>query len=118
MSRDEQIKVGCIIVKDENILSMGYNGTPSGMDNKMRDEEGNSLPHVVHSEQNALMKLAKGGGNAEGSTLYTTHSPCWTCAKLIIQAGIRRVVYRRVYDVPAVDFLINSGVHVESIWNG
>ena len=105
MSHDTRYKVGCVIVKDGQILSQGWNGMPSGMPNQMRDSKGKTNPEVIHSEANALMKLAKHGGNCKGATIYCTHSPCWGCAKLLLQAGIKRIVYKTTYDRDALEFL-------------
>ena len=104
MSHDEAYKVGSIIVKDGQILSQGWNGMPSGMDNSTRID-GFTRPEVIHSEANALMKLAKHGGNCNGATIYCTYSPCWGCAKLILQSGIIRLVYDKVYDEKSLEFL-------------
>jgi len=112
-SRDKIHKVGCIVVKDNNIISMGYNGTPTGMSNEMRDEHGKTLPTVLHSEENALMKLAKTGGSSDDATLYCTHNPCWGCSRLIIQAGITRVVYSIVYDESSLALLKEAGIQVQ-----
>ena len=105
MSHDNKYKVGSIIVKDGQILSQGWNGMPSGMPNDMRWGDGKTKPHVIHSEANALMKLAKHGGNCNGATIYCTYSPCWGCAGLILQAGISRIVYDKIYDNEALEFI-------------
>jgi len=104
LSYCERKKVGCIIVKGNNILSMGYNGTPTGMDNECEDiryKKGTPYAstcwYVLHAESNAIAKVANSTNNCFGSTLYTTMSPCRECAKLIIQAGIQRVVYKELY---------------------
>lgn len=110
-SYDAVYQVGCVIVKDRNIISMGWNGTPSGCCNETR-EDGITKPEVVHSEANALTKLARSGGNSDGAVLYCTHSPCWECAKLILQSGIIRVVYRTVYDADAIVWLEKQGVDI------
>ena len=110
MSHDSEIKVGSIIVKDDNIISMGWNGMPSGMDNNTRSHTGCTNKEVIHSEMNALMKLAKTGGSCNGATLYTTHSPCWECAKLLLQAGISRVVFTYQYDETATIFLLERDI--------
>jgi dCMP deaminase len=86
-------RVGALIVKEEMIISDGYNGTPSGFENVCEDEAGRTRPHVLHAEANAITKVAKSHNSSRGATLYVTSSPCVECAKLIIQAGIRRVVY-------------------------
>lgn len=90
-------KVGCLIVKDRQIISDGYNGTPSGFSNECEDCNNNTLPTVLHAEANAITKIAKSTNSAEGATLYVTLSPCFDCAKLIIQAGIKRIVYSETY---------------------
>ncbi len=100
LSKANRRKVGCIIVKDRQIISDGYNGTPSGMDNECEYEfEGKLItkPLVLHAESNALMKLAKSNNSSNGATIYLSLSPCFDCAKLIVQAGIKRVVYRETY---------------------
>ena len=89
----ERRQVGALIVKDKMIISDGYNGTPSGFENICEDETGKTKPYVLHAEANAITKVAKSNNSSEGSTLYVTSSPCIECAKLIIQSGIRRVVY-------------------------
>ena len=86
-------KVGALIVKDKMIISDGYNGTPSGFENVCEDENGKTKPYVLHAEANAITKLAKSANNGDGATLYITAMPCIECSKLIIQAGIKRVVY-------------------------
>ena len=93
----ERRKVGAIVVKDKTILSDGYNGTPSGFENVCEDENNLTKPYVLHAEANAITKLARSNNNSEGATLYVTASPCIECAKLIIQAGIKRVVYAEKY---------------------
>jgi dCMP deaminase len=89
-------KVGAVLVKEGNIIAFGYNGTPSGMDNCCEKEDV-TLPHVIHAEVNAILKAAKTGAAVEGSTLYLTLSPCLDCSKLILQAGVKRVVYLETY---------------------
>lgn len=100
LSKAKRKKVGCLVVKDGQIISDGYNGTPSGMDNECEYEYNGKLitkPVVLHAESNALMKLAKSNNNSNGATIYLSISPCFDCSKLIIQAGITRVVYREKY---------------------
>ena len=94
-------KVGALIVKDKRIISDGYNGTRSGFENVCEDEDGLTKPYVLHAEANAITKIARSGNNSDGATLYVTDEPCIECAKLIIQAGIRRVVYMREYRLHA-----------------
>jgi dCMP deaminase len=90
-------QVGSLIVKDKMIISDGYNGTPSGFENICEDEDGATKPYVLHAEANAITKIACSNNNSKNSTLYVTASPCIECAKLIIQAGIKRVVYSEKY---------------------
>lgn len=107
-------QVGALVVKDKMIISDGYNGTPSGFENICEDESGVTKPYVLHAEANAITKLARSGNNSEGSTLYVTASPCIECAKLIIQAGIRRVVYAEKYRLTdGIDLLTRAGIEVE-----
>ena len=90
-------QVGALVVKDKMIISDGYNGTPSGFENVCEDDHAVTKPYVLHAEANAITKLARSSNNSDGSTLYVTASPCIECAKLIIQAGIKRVVYGEQY---------------------
>lgn len=90
-------KVGALIVKDKMIISDGYNGTPSGFENICEDEDGKTKPYVLHAEANAITKVAKSSNSSEGATLYVTASPCIECAKLIIQSGIKQVVFSDMY---------------------
>ena len=89
--------VGALVVKDKLIISDGYNGTPSGFENVCEDAHNVTKPYVLHAEANAITKLARSSNNSDGSTLYVTASPCLECSKLIIQSGIRRVVYGEEY---------------------
>ena len=107
-------QVGALLVKDRMIISDGYNGTPSGFENQCEDENGVTKPYVLHAEANAITKVAKSGNSSEGATLYVTASPCIECSKLIIQAGIKRVVYRDEYRLTdGIDLLRKAGVIVE-----
>lgn len=112
-------KVGAIIVKDKMIISDGYNGTPAGFENVCEDENGITKPYVLHAEANAITKVARSNNSSEGATLYVTASPCVECAKLIIQAGIKRVVFNELYRITdGIDLLVRAGiecVHIESI---
>lgn len=109
-------QVGALIVKDRMIISDGYNGTPSGFENICEDENGVTKPYVLHAEANAITKVAKSGNSSRGATLYVTASPCLECAKLIIQAGITRVVYRDEYRLTdGVDLLKKAGIEVEKV---
>ena len=106
-------KVGALVVKDKMIISDGYNGTPSGFDNVCEDSSDLTLPYVLHAEANAITKLARSSNNSDGSTLYVTASPCIECAKLIIQAGIKRVVYAEKYRLEdGVALLQRAGIEV------
>ncbi|MDL2262605.1 dCMP deaminase family protein [Bacteroidales bacterium OttesenSCG-928-I21] len=93
-------QVGALLVKDKMIISDGYNGTPSGFENICEDENEITKPYVLHAEANAITKVAKSNNSSEGATLYVTASPCIECAKLIIQSGIKRVVYGESYRLP------------------
>lgn len=109
-------QVGALLVKDRMIISDGYNGTPSGFENNCEDGDGITKPYVLHAEANAITKVAKSGNSAEGSTLYVTASPCVECAKLIIQSGIRRVVYSDEYRLTdGIDLLKRAGIEVDQI---
>ena len=106
-------QVGALIVKDKMIISDCYNGTPSGFENICEDENDVTFPYVLHAEANAITKIARSGNNSQDSTLYVTDSPCIECAKLIIQAGIKRVVYKRAYRLTdGVDLLLKAGIEV------
>ena len=108
-------KVGALLVKDRMIISDGYNGTPSGFEN-VCEEDGVTKPYVLHAEANAITKVAKSGNSSDGATLYVTASPCLECSKLIIQSGIKRVVYRDEYRLTdGVDLLRRAGVEVEKV---
>lgn len=109
-------QVGALIVKNKMIISDGYNGTPSGFPNVCEGEDGLTLPYVLHAEANAITKIARSGNNSDGATLYVTDSPCIECAKLIIQAGIVRVVYARSYRLTeGIDLLKRAGIEVVHI---
>jgi len=106
-------QVGALIVKHRMIISDGYNGTPSGFENECEDENHRSKPYVLHAEANAITKVAKSNNSSEGATLYITASPCMDCAKLIIQAGIIRVVYADEYRIfDGIELLEKAGIEV------
>ena len=106
-------QVGALVVKDKMIISDGYNGTPSGFENVCEDENNLTKPYVLHAEANAITKLARSSNNSDGSTLYVTASPCIECAKLIIQAGIKRVVYGEKYRLEdGINLLKRAGIEV------
>ncbi len=116
LSHCSRKKVGAIIVKDDAIISDGYNGTPSGFDNCCENDLGETHWYVLHAEANAILKVAKSTNNCSGATLYLTHSPCKDCSKLILQSGIKRLVFRDKYrDTAGIDFLIAAGLEVEQI---
>lgn len=107
-------QVGALLVKDKMIISDGYNGTPTGFENDCETPENTSKTYVLHAEANALTKVAKSNNSSEGSTLYVTASPCIECAKLIIQSGIKRVVYAEEYRITdGIDLLKRAGIIVE-----
>ena len=107
-------RVGALVGIEKMIISDGYNGTPSGFENICEDENGITKPYVLHAEANAITKLARSGNNSDGSTLYVTASPCIECAKLIIQAGIKRVVYGEKYRLTeGIDLLRRANIEVE-----
>ncbi|MDR2806408.1 MAG: dCMP deaminase family protein [Dysgonamonadaceae bacterium] len=106
-------KVGALIVKEKMIISDGYNGTPSGFENQCEDENGVTKPYVLHAEANAITKIACSNNNSKGATLYVTASPCIECAKLIIQSGIKRVVYSEQYRLTeGIDLLKQANIEV------
>lgn len=118
LSHCERKQVGALIVKDSMIISDGYNGTPTGFDNNCEDEENKTQWYVLHAEANAIMKVAKSTNNSKGATLYITLSPCRECSKLVLQSGIKRVVYLKAYkDGSGLEFLEKAGVEVEQITN-
>ncbi len=112
-------KVGCLLVKDKMIISDGFNGTPAGFENVCEDENGVTRPYVLHAEANAITKVARSNNSSQDATLYITASPCLECAKLIIQAGIRRVVFNDLYRLSdGIDLLSRAGiecVHIENL---
>nr|WP_276894559.1 dCMP deaminase family protein [Hallella bergensis] len=106
-------QVGALVVKNKMIISDGYNGTPSGFENVCEDDNDLTKPYVLHAEANAITKLARSHNNSEGATLYVTASPCIECAKLIIQAGIKRVVYGENYRLDdGICLLRRAGIEV------
>lgn len=106
-------RVGALLVKDNMIISDGFNGTPSSFPNICEDEQGVTRPYVLHAEANAITKVARSNNSSEGSTLYVTTAPCMECSKLIIQAGIRRVVYTEEYRITdGLTLLRDAGIEV------
>lgn len=109
-------QVGALVVKNKMIISDGYNGTPSGFENVCEDDNNVTKPYVLHAEANAITKLARSNNNSDGSTLYVTASPCIECAKLIIQSGIKRVVYGEKYRLEdGIDLLRRANIEVNYI---
>jgi dCMP deaminase len=124
LSHARRLHVGAIVVKDDRIISIGYNGMPAGWDNNCEDELHQPVgrvnlvtkPEVLHAETNAIAKLAKSNESGMGATMFITHAPCLDCAKLIYQSGISSVLYRNAYrDTSGVTFLEKSGIQVEQI---
>ncbi len=114
----ERRKVGALLVKNKMIISDGYNGTPSGFENKCEDENNVSKAYVLHAEANAISKIARSHNSSDGATLYVTASPCIECSKLIIQSGIKRVVYGEQYRImDGVELLQRAGIIVEFLEN-
>jgi dCMP deaminase len=106
-------KVGALIVKNKMIISDGYNGTPSGFENVCEDESGVTKPYVMHAEANAITKIARSNNSSEGATMYVTASPCIECAKLIVQSGIKRVIYSEKYRlIDGLELLQRAGIEV------
>lgn len=109
----ERRQVGALMVKNQMIISDGFNGTPSGFENHCEDDNNTSLPYVLHAEANAITKVARSNNSSEGATLYVTTSPCMECAKLIIQSGIQRVVYGEKYRITdGIDLLKRAGIEL------
>lgn len=112
-SHCKRMQVGCLIVKNKSIISDGYNGSPSGFSNICESEHNETLPYVLHAEANAITKLARGTQSSNNSTLYVTLSPCFECSKLIIQSGIKRVLFSEVYRKPeSIAFLAEAGIEI------
>ncbi|GAB5538367.1 MAG: dCMP deaminase family protein [Salibacteraceae bacterium] len=116
LSHCNRKQVGAIIVKDATIIADGYNGTPTGFENKCEDENGETKWYVLHAEANAILKVARSSNKANGATLYLTNSPCKDCSKLVLQAGIKRLVYIDQYkDSSGLDFLKKAGLELKQI---
>jgi dCMP deaminase len=115
-SHCKRMQVGCLMVKNKSIISDGYNGSPSGFPNQCEDDSNTTLPYVLHAEANAITKLAKSTNSSDGSTVYITASPCFECSKLIIQSGIKRVVFKEIYrKTESLNFLYEAGIEVVRI---
>ena len=116
LSYCKRSQVGAIIVKNNMIISDGFNGTPFGFDNNCEDSDGNTIWYVLHAEANAILKVAKSTNSCKDATLYLTLSPCKECAKLIHQSGIKRLVYLKNYkDITGLQFLEKAGVKIDHI---
>lgn len=116
-STAERLNVGCVLVKDHRIISIGYNGMPSGWTNECEDESGKTKPEVIHAEANAVAKLARSNESGEGSVAFITHAPCLSCAKMLYSAGVSEVVYSQSYkETEGVDFLETCGIHVSQYY--
>lgn len=119
LSHCKRKQVGALIVKDRMIISDGYNGTPSGFENRCEDDDGNTKWFVLHAEANAILKLASSTQSAKDATLYLTLSPCKECSKLILQAGIKKLVYMDDYkDNDGIAFLKNHGIEILQVTDG
>lgn len=112
LSSAKRAQVGCIIVKNTHIISEGYNGTPIGFSNVCEDSAFKTLPEVLHAESNAITKLARSTASSDGATIYVTLAPCYECSKLIIQSGIKRVVFYKNYHSDGISLLRKAGVEV------
>lgn len=109
-------QVGALLVKNQMIISDGYNGTPSGFENVCEDEDNKTKPYVLHAEANAITKVAKSGNSSDGATLYVTSSPCLECSKLIIQAGIKRVVFTESYRLEdGINLLKRANIEIKQV---
>jgi dCMP deaminase len=116
LSHAKRLKVGAIVVKDDRIISIGYNGTPSGWDNVCEDENYRTIPEVIHAEANAIAKLAKSQESGEDSTMFITHAPCVDCSKLIYSSGVKKIYFKNYYRDPSgLEFLKKCGVEVEQV---
>lgn len=118
LSHCNRAQVGSLIVKNNMIISDGFNGSPTGLNNDCEDANNDTYWYVIHSEANAILKCAKNGSSSDGATIYLTHSPCKDCAKMIYQSGIKRLVYNKNYrDNSGIEFLKDSGVEITFLDN-
>jgi dCMP deaminase len=116
LSTAKRLQVGCVVVKDNTIIGIGYNGMPSGWDNVCEDENYKTKPEVLHAETNCLAKIARSTNSSEGAHLFVTHSPCIDCAKIIHQSGINSVYYRNTYrSEDGLKFLLRCNINVEKV---
>lgn len=118
-STAERLKVGCVLVKDHRIISIGYNGMPSGWTNVCEDDENHTKPEVIHAEANAVAKLARSNESGEGSVAFITHAPCISCAKMLYSAGVSEVIYSQGYrNTEGVNFLVECEIPVSQLVKG
>lgn len=116
LSHCQRRRVGCVIVKNDTPIAIGYNGTPAGDNNCCEDDSGYTKPTVIHAEDNALRKLSRSTESAEGSTMFVTTAPCIICAPRIVDAGISKVYYSEMYrNADGIQYLLNHGVEVEQL---
>jgi len=116
LSTAKRLQVGCVVVKDNTIIGIGYNGMPSGWDNVCEDENNKTRPEVLHAETNAIAKIARSTNSSEDATLFVTHAPCIDCAKIIHQSGINSVYYRNTYrSEDGLKFLLRCNINVEKV---
>jgi dCMP deaminase len=116
LSSAVRLQVGAVVVKDNRIVSIGYNGTPAGWTNQCENEEGYTKDEVIHAEANAIAKLARDGESGLGTDLFCTHAPCIHCAKIIYGAGVKKVYYRNTYrDTAGLDFLDKCNIEIEKV---
>jgi len=116
LSSAVRLQVGAVVVKDNRIVSIGYNGTPAGWTNQCENEEGYTKDEVIHAEANAIAKLARDGESGLGTDLFCTHAPCIQCAKIIYGAGVKKVYYRNTYrDTAGLDFLQKCEIDIEKV---
>jgi dCMP deaminase len=116
LSSAKRLQVGCVIVKDNTIIGIGYNGMPSGWTNECEDASGSTKPEVIHAESNAILKIAKSTNSTQDADLFVTHAPCIHCAKLIHQSGIKSVFYRNTYrDECGIEFLNKCNINVSKV---
>ena len=116
LSTAKRLQVGCVIVKDNTIIGIGYNGMPSGWDNVCEDENNKTRPEVLHAESNTVAKVSRSTNSSEDASLFVTHAPCLDCAKIIHQAGIKEVFYRNNYrSEDGIKFLLRCNINVEKV---
>jgi dCMP deaminase len=116
LSTAKRLRVGCVVVKDNTIIGIGYNGMPSGWDNVCEDENYKTKPEVLHAETNCLSKISRSTNSSDGASMFVTHAPCIDCAKMVHQAGIKEVFYRNAYrSEDGLKFLLRCNINVEKV---